>query len=193
MRRGRLVGRRDAHQPLDRETVNLAATGDEGIRLGRQHAALLRFLAGIDLHEEPRGLAHPRSLACEFLGQALAIERLNDIEELDRLARLVRLQRADHVQFGIGEALLQRRPLRLGFLHIVLAEDTLPGFEHLGDLLGRLGLRDRDQRDRASFTPEIALGAADRRPNLRQTRNRIAHLPASHALHAVDRVRAMVS
>ena len=46
--------RRDAHEALDLQAVALAAGGDEGVGVVRHHAALLRLLAGIHLHEKAR-------------------------------------------------------------------------------------------------------------------------------------------
>ena len=50
---GVFVGGGDAHEPLDGQPVDIAAAGEEGIDLAGHHAALLRFLSGIHLHEEP--------------------------------------------------------------------------------------------------------------------------------------------
>src|SRR3954470_15515302 len=55
MRRGRLVGGRDAHQPFDPEPPFVAAAREKSIGSLGRHAALLRLLAGVDLDEEPGG------------------------------------------------------------------------------------------------------------------------------------------
>src|SRR5258706_6425477 len=57
---GRLVFRRNAHQPLDLEAKGAAAQGDEGVGGARRHARLLRLLAGVDLDVEARGTFPPR-------------------------------------------------------------------------------------------------------------------------------------
>ena len=47
-----LVGRRDAHQPVDRQAMCVAAARDEGDRLAGLDARLLRFGTGVDLNVE---------------------------------------------------------------------------------------------------------------------------------------------
>ncbi len=71
----------------------------------------------------------------------------------DCLFRLVRLQRADHVQLDAGIAGAPSRPLGLRLLHVILAEDALALVEHRLDPLGRLQLADRDQRHRPRARP----------------------------------------
>ena len=61
MRRALFIFRRDAHEAIDGEAEASAAIGDEGIRLLRHNARLLRFAPGIDLHIEsrpPAGFRH---------------------------------------------------------------------------------------------------------------------------------------
>ena len=52
MRRRRILDRRNAHQAGNRQAVFVAAAGDEGIRLRRRDAGLLRLLAGVELDEQ---------------------------------------------------------------------------------------------------------------------------------------------
>ena len=54
MRRRRIVDRRNAHQPGNFQAIFVAAGRDEGVRLIRRHARLLRLLAGVELHEQFR-------------------------------------------------------------------------------------------------------------------------------------------
>ncbi len=62
-------------------------------------------------------------------GDLRAVDGVDGVEQLDGFAGLVRLQRADQVQFGIRVACAQVRPLRLGLLDAVLAEQALAGVE----------------------------------------------------------------
>ena len=98
-----LVDRRDAHQPDDRQLVDVAAGGDEGIDVVRQDAGLLRLLAGVDLDVAvgpPAGAFH---FLGERRGQPLAVDRLDDVEQGHGIARLVGLQRTDQVQLEVGD------------------------------------------------------------------------------------------
>ena len=99
-RAGRLVRRRHAHQPLERQAEFGAAGGDEGVGVGRDDAGLLRLLAGVDLDIEPRARGRragsPRPGLAASFGRS---RRLDHVEEAHGLARLVGLQRADQAQF----------------------------------------------------------------------------------------------
>ncbi len=70
---------------------------------------------------------------------------MDHVEEGDRVARLVGLQRADEVELDLAEALAQGRPLALRLLDVVLAEGPLPGGEDRLDRLGGKGLGHRDE------------------------------------------------
>ena len=185
MQRRLLVDRRDAHQPDDRQLVDVAAGGDEGVEIGRQDARLLRLLAGIDLDEAGGPLAGPFHLLGERAGQALAVDRLDDVEQGHGIARLVGLQRTDQVQLEVGIFGLERGKLLLRLLHAVLAEHALAGVEQLADAIGAMGLGDGDQGDVGR--------AAGRRPSpprrcgwldLRQVIGALAH--ASRLARAVS-------
>ena len=78
MRRRRLLGRRDAHQALDRQAV-LARGRRRGRRRPRpaDHAGLLRLLAGIDLDEQARRPALLRDLLGERLGERRPVEGMD--------------------------------------------------------------------------------------------------------------------
>ena len=54
VRRRRLFGRRDAHQPRNRQAVSVAAPDDEGIGVFRMNARLLRLGAGVEFDEQER-------------------------------------------------------------------------------------------------------------------------------------------
>jgi hypothetical protein len=55
------------------------------------------------------------------------------------------LQRTDQVQFDIGKSLAQRRPLGLGFLDPVLAEDAVSGVKHRQDAIRPVTFRDGNE------------------------------------------------
>ena len=72
---------------------------------------------------------------------------MDDIEQLHRVGRLVRLQLADLVESDIGISRKQRRPFGERLLHAIFAEVALPGLDQRLDFLGRTSLADRDQLD----------------------------------------------
>ena len=105
------------------ESPKLVATQrDERFGLARQHAGLLRLLAGVDLHEQTRALASARHFLGESARELWPVDGLDHVEQGDRLAHLVRLQRTDEMKLDAGMALLQRRPFGLRLLHAILAE-----------------------------------------------------------------------
>ena len=103
----------------------VAAKRDERFGLAREHAGLLRLLAGIDLHEEARALAGAFDLLGERARELRPVDGLDHVEQRDRLAHLVRLQRTDEMQLDAGWRSLQRRPFGVRLLHAVLAEAAL--------------------------------------------------------------------
>ena len=155
MHAGLLVERRDAHQAGDVELQLVAAQAQQAGGLLRHDAGLLRLLAGVDLDEElqaPALLGHLLGDGCGDLGPVDGVDR---IEQGDGLLGLVGLQRADQVQLDVGIALAQRRPLGLGLLHAVLAEQAMAGVEDGLDMLGAERLGDGDELDGG----RVALGA----------------------------------
>ena len=64
----------------------------------RQDARLLRLGAGVDLDEQSRALAGLRHRSRAARGDFFAVDRLDHVEGLDRLARLVALQRPDQMK-----------------------------------------------------------------------------------------------
>ncbi len=60
----------------------------------------------------------------ERFGQPGAIQRLDGVEQVHRLAHLVRLERADQVEGDSGQLLFKGRPFGEGFLHPVFPEQT---------------------------------------------------------------------
>src|SRR5262245_14722402 len=86
---------------------------------------------------------------------------MNEVEQCDRLARLVRLQRSDEMQFKTCVPLAQFEPFRFGFLHAVLAEDPLARPNHRFDCLGPERLAYRDERDRFRRATRLATRLRD--------------------------------
>ena len=102
----------------------------QGTEISRQDTGLLLLFACIHLNEELQFAILP----FHFLGQDLRdlgpVDRMDHIEQRHGVARLVRLQRTDQMQFDSGIADLQVRPFTLRFLDAVLAEHPLPGVQH---------------------------------------------------------------
>ncbi len=150
MHRRLLVSRRDAHQPADRQPVLVAARGDERIGVGGQNTRLLGFLAGIDLDQHIRSSSEPVDFAREDRGEFRPVDRFDRVEQGDRIARLVGLQRSDQMEAEVRPGPAQRRKFGFGFLHPVFAEHEMPGRERRLDGRGGVKLADRDQTGGAS-------------------------------------------
>ena len=153
--------RRNAHQPGHGQPAGLAARGEEGIGILRQHAGLLRLGAGIYFGKQQRRAA----LLLDFLRQGLAqagpVNGMNGVKQRHRFLGLVGLQRSDQMQLDAGMRGHQRRPFVLGLLHAIFAEDVLAGGYHRLDGLDGESLRHRHQFDIGGITPGIAAGARD--------------------------------
>ncbi len=152
--------RRDAHQPGDGE-AQAAAEGDEAVDACRQHAGLLRLLAGIDLDEERRLALLPLHFAGQRLGELRPVERLDDVEQRHRLLHLVGLQRADEMELEPGMAGFEGGKFRLRLLHAVLAEAALPGGDRRGDGGRVMGLAHRHQRHVPGIAAALGGGGGD--------------------------------
>src|SRR5262245_30196810 len=101
MRAGIFLQRRNAHQALDGEAVNVAAARHEGDGLGRLDASLLRLRARVDLHVELRRLALLLYFLGDLAGDLVAVDRLDRVEQRYRLPGLVGLQGTDEMQLDI--------------------------------------------------------------------------------------------
>ena len=114
-------------------------------------------------------------------GKARAVEQLDDIEEPDRIRRLVGLQGPDQMERDIGVTGLDLRPFGLGLLDAVFGEETLPGGDRLGDGGGPLRLGDGDEGDSRGIAPGARGGGGDAGAHRRQIgpdvryRDRLAH------------------
>ncbi len=134
----------------------------------RHDAGLLRLLAGVDLDEELQAPPLLRHLLGDGLGDLRPVDGVDGIEQRHRLPGLVGLQRPDQVQLDVGVALAQGRPLGLGLLHAVLAEQAVAGVEHRRDVLGPERLGDGDQIDRRRLAPGRARSRGDARRDARK-------------------------
>jgi len=172
MRRGGLIGRRDTHQPLDRK-LQRPACRDKPVRLRRHHSGLLRLFARVDLDEtaarRARTVKLPRQMLCQFL----PVEGLDHIEQRDRIAHLVGLQRPHQVKLKIVQSFPSFGPVSLGLLHAVLAEHALTGRQCGIDAFIGLGLADGHQRDISGIPRGTGGRIGDARANLFQTSRNI--------------------
>jgi hypothetical protein len=82
----------NAHQSGNVEPVAVAACGEEGVGVLRQHAGLLRLRAGIDLDKEQWLTVLAADLFGQRLGEACPIDRVNRIEQGYRFLGFIRLQ-----------------------------------------------------------------------------------------------------
>ena len=138
------------------------AGGEEAVERGGVDAGLLRLTAGVDLDEQGRARAARLHRIGEAVGQAVAVEAVDRVEQVEGAGELVGLQRPDQVQRHAGEGIAERRPALLGLLHAVLAEHPLAGVEHGAHPVGRLNLGDGDEGDRAGRAAGAAVAAAMR-------------------------------
>src|SRR5262245_30271655 len=117
-----LVKGRDTHQPLDGESVKIAAASYKSDRLPRLNAGLLRFCTCVHLYIESRRLALFPDFGRNRSRDLLPVDRFDHIEQGHGLPYLVGLQRADEVKLQIGEFRFQSRPFALRLLDAVFAE-----------------------------------------------------------------------
>src|SRR5438445_2607012 len=187
-----MIGRRgDRHQSAQREPWRCGDGGGKYLDCIRRAARLARLVVDIDLDQyiERRRIFRPQ--AVQRRNQPGAIERLQPVEMLRDFARLVRLQRADHMPLDKGTELVKPRPnhprpfkkkLALfaeRFLHVVFAERALAQRGKLRDVRRRLGLAHGDE----TYTPARALrGSVDARRDCAQILGDIHQ----HSLHSCD-------
>lgn len=141
----RLVDRRNGHQPLDTETIIASRQSQQILDIRNEDACLLGFGPCIDL-EQHRWRA-PRLLdgLGECAGQFRTVERLDDIEQDDRIDGLVGLERTDQAEMQIWQRDPARAPAPLCLLHPVFAEHPLTCCQSRIDRNRLLGFRHRDQ------------------------------------------------
>jgi|GEM_PF-450480 bifunctional lysine-specific demethylase and histidyl-hydroxylase MINA len=190
-RRG-LVDRRDTHQALDRQ-LERPAFGDKAIGLGRDNAGFLGLLACVDLHEAPARHPDAGKLPRQMLGQFRPVDRLDHIEQRDRILDLVGLQRPHEVKLEVFDAVSSPLPMGLGLLDAVFAEHALTGRQRSIDALIGLGLADGHQRDIAGI-PRCARGRSGDTPaNLSQAPRNIGLNPSFAGIFIFVRHNALHS
>ena len=166
--RGRFdVLRRDAHETRERN-VRGPRLLQQGGQFCHRTAALLRFLADIDLHEARHAAILLVHRPGQGLYQARPVERMNGVEQRDGILRLVRLQLADQVQLHRRMRFAQAGPFALRFLHAVFAEMPLAFAQQRLDRVRRMHLAHRDQRHVFGLAPRDLARLGDIRANLAQ-------------------------
>lgn len=110
MRRRRFVRGRNAHKPPDRKLEPFPAKRDECGRFVRTYPGLLRFLAGVHLDEQQRNALSAIELGTERMRELRPVERMNGIEQRDRLADLVALQWPNEMKLQIRIIIFKGRP-----------------------------------------------------------------------------------
>ena len=175
VRTGIFLCRRDAHQSLDGQSMNLAASRDKTVRLARIDARLLLLQPGVDLYVKAQRATLLRDFLRKFGGDLLAVHALDDVEQRHRLPGLVGLQRADEMQLDAGKLLPQRRPFGHRLLHAVLAEHTMACQDHRSNGVRIESLGHGDQLHGAHRTVRQALGFRDLGLHLFQLRNSVTH------------------
>lgn len=140
MKRGFVLQRRYAHQPGNRQAQIFTAFGDKCISVLGRNARLLIFLARVDLNKT----IWPAALRVHFPGQRARqfrpIKRLDDIEQVNRAADFIGLQRADKMERCVRVNFLQAGPLAIRFLNAVLAKHPVSGLQRETDFLGGMSL-----------------------------------------------------
>ena len=158
------IRRRNGHQARNRQR-RLVRRGEQRGQFRNRATALLRLVADIDLQEAGRTPSGPLHRAGERRDQRRPVDGVDRVEQRDGVLGLVRLKLADEVQRDIRPRLAQSRPLRLRFLHAVLAIGALPCSEQRDDRLGVVQLGHGDQREVGPGTPGQRRGPVDRGAN----------------------------
>ena len=122
------IGRRHGHQAGDGK-ARRACFGEQRRQIVDRATALLCLVADIDLKEARGAPALLRHRPAKRRDQRGPIDRVDRIEQRDRVFRLVRLELTDQVKLDVGPGLAQGGPFRLRFLNPVLAENAVPGGE----------------------------------------------------------------
>lgn len=117
--------RRDAHQAVDPQAKFLGHPDQEGRKLGGRDPGLLRFFTRIDLDQQTRRTPGRCHRLAQGRGQPITIKRLDHVEQLNSLKRLIALQGSDQAQFQIRMAGAAFAPMVHRFLNPVFAEHAL--------------------------------------------------------------------
>ncbi len=157
---GSISAGRYAHQ-TDYRDIGVARHLKQFGQVGDGTAALLRLLADIDLDEARYPLPGLVERLGERLDQARPVERVDAVEQFDRVLRLVRLQAADEMERHVWIALSQRRPFGLRLLYPILAEHAVTGRKQRFDRFGRVSLADCDEGHLVGLAPGNPAGAGN--------------------------------
>ena len=98
---------------------------------------------------------------------------MDDIEQSNCVADLIRLQRADEVEFEAGMPLAQGRPFGIGLLDPIFAERDLARGNDRRDGVGVETLRHRHQGDVAGIAARVPARSDDLVPHAGEGGNRI--------------------
>ena len=161
-RRGFDTGRGYAHQPGKRDS-GVARLRQQRGQVRNRAAALLRFVADVDLDEAGHLLAGRVHGAGERGNEVGPVERVDAIEQRNRVIGLIRLELADKMEADIRRLCDQPRPLRLRVLHPVFAELALAGGDQRRDHFGGVSLGDCDEGHVFGLAPRNPGGGGDAR------------------------------
>ncbi len=151
---------RKAHESLWLDTVVPPQLIDEGVgRLGPD-TDLLRLLAGVHLHQDPRPAPAAVGFPGEHGGEARPVQGLDDVEDLDRLPDLVGLQRADQAKLPAQAPV---SPAFQGLLNPILPENPLATGDNGLDSRPGLLFGDRGQGYGRRVPTNLARGRSDAR------------------------------
>lgn len=147
MRPGRLIDRRNAHQTNQSPRIGVSREGDEVSQAGRQHAGLLRLLAGVDLDKHIRCATDLLCSLRKCSHNLRPVDCLDNIEQCDRILGFVALQRPNEVERQSLD-ITTTAPMLLSFLNTVLTKNPVPAFKRCFNSLIGLALGYGDQFDR---------------------------------------------
>jgi len=145
MERGIFLGRRNTHQSCNREAKIIAAGGNEGISVPRKYAGLLLFFARVDLDKQFECATLFRHLRSKRLGELYPVYRMNCVEQRDRVAHLVGLQRSDQMELCIRKGLFEVPPFLERLLNAIFTKYPVAGVKYRANGIRAKRLADRDK------------------------------------------------
>jgi len=182
---GILARGRNAHQAFDGKIQLVARKLDERRRIRGRRTGLLRFFSGIDLHENNGRASAAVDFATQSERKLGAVERMDAVEQFDRFARFVRLQRSDQMKFDVGEFLAQGGPFGFRFLHAIFAECAMTGRQYGFDTLRIVCLGDGNERGRSRRLDRRLSRLLDARNYIGERKRRIARFGHDWKGHCV--------
>ncbi len=161
----------DGHQAVERQPrQGVERLGQDAGRSGRA-AELGAFARDVDLEKDVLDLAHGFGAAVQLLRQLDPVDRIDEVEEPDRVLRLVGLEMADEVPDAAAHLL----DLAARLLHLVFPEAHDARAHRLADRLGRLCLAHRHQFDFGRVAARAAGGRGDRLLQAGEAGGKIVH------------------